>query len=41
MKKTLAILMAGATVWTACESGPKFRVEGTVEDAKDSMLYLV
>ena len=33
--------MAGATVWTACESGPKFRVEGTVEDAKDSMLYLV
>ena len=28
-------------MWTACDRAPKFQVEGTIEGAKDSMLYLV
>ena len=39
MKKTLAIWMAGAMMLTACDKAPKFQVEGTIEGAKDSMLY--
>ncbi len=30
-----------ALIMTACGNGEQFRVEGTIEDAKDSMLYLV
>lgn len=41
MKKILTMLVAGATMWTACDRAPKFQVEGTIEGAKDSMLYLV
>ncbi|MBP5374931.1 MAG: DUF4369 domain-containing protein [Bacteroidaceae bacterium] len=40
MKKIFAICMAGALMWTSCERGPKFRVEGTIEGAEDSVLYL-
>ena len=40
MKKTLAILcVAGALMMTSCDNTPKFQVEGTIEGAKDSMLY--
>ena len=40
MKKSLAIIAAGAIVLTACDNTPKFQVEGTIEGAKDSILYL-
>lgn len=40
--KTPWIKMAlAALIMTACGNGEQFRVEGTIEDAKDSMLYLV
>lgn len=41
MKKTFAIWMAGAALLTACDKTPKFQVEGTIEGAKDSVLYLM
>ncbi|MDE6722257.1 MAG: DUF4369 domain-containing protein, partial [Bacteroidaceae bacterium] len=40
--KTPWIKMAlTALIMTACGKGEQFRVEGTIEEAKDSMLYLV
>ena len=39
MKKTLTMIVAGALMLVACDKGPKFCVEGTIEGAKDSMLY--
>ena len=40
MKKILTIVMAaGLLVLAACNKRPTFRVEGTIEGAKDSMLY--
>jgi len=40
MKNRLTIWMAGAMMLAACDKAPKFQVEGTIEGAKDSMLYL-
>lgn len=34
------MIVAGALVWASCDNAPKFQVEGTIEGAKDSMLYL-
>ena len=39
MKKFLTTIMAGAMMLAACDKAPKFQVEGTIEGAKDSMLY--
>lgn len=39
MKKILTIITVGALMLAACDNTPKFRVEGTIEGAKDSMLY--
>ncbi len=39
MKKILTIITVGALMLAACDSTPKFRVEGTIEGAKDSILY--
>ena len=40
MKKILTIVMAaGLLVLAACNKRPTFRVEGTIEGAKDSMLF--
>ncbi len=39
MKKTLTMIAAGALMLAACDNTPKFSVEGTIEGAKDSMLY--
>ena len=40
MKKILTLIMTGARMLAACDKAPKFQVEGTIEGAKDSMLYL-
>ncbi len=40
MKKILTMITAGAMMMAACDKAPKFCVEGTIEGAKDSMLYL-
>ena len=40
MKKILTLIMTGAMMLAACDKAPKFQVEGTIEGAKDSMLYL-
>ena len=39
MKKILTIIAVGAMMLVACDKAPKFQVEGTIEGAKDSMLY--
>lgn len=39
MKKIFTIIAVGALMLIACDNTPKFRVEGTIEGAKDSMLY--
>lgn len=39
MKKTLTLIAAGALLMMSCDKTPKFHVEGTIEGAKDSMLY--
>ena len=39
MKKILTIITVGAMMLVACDKTPKFQVEGTIEGAKDSMLY--
>ncbi|MBQ6965309.1 MAG: AhpC/TSA family protein [Bacteroidaceae bacterium] len=39
MKKILNMIAAGAIVLASCDQAPKFHVEGTIEEAKDSMLY--
>ena len=39
MKKTLTIITVGTMMLMACNKVPKFQVEGTIEGAKDSMLY--
>ena len=39
MKKILTMIAAGALMLSACDNAPKFLVEGTIEGAKDSMLY--
>ena len=39
MKKIFTIIAVGALMLVACDNTPKFRVEGTIEGAKDSMLY--
>ncbi len=41
MKKTLTMIAAGLMMLTACDKEPKFCVEGTIEGAKDSMLYFI
>ena len=33
------MITAGAMMMASCDKSPKFRVEGTIEGAKDSMLY--
>lgn len=38
-KKTLTIIVTGAMLMASCDKTPKFHVEGTIEGAKDSMLY--
>ena len=40
MKKTFFYLLAIAAVVWSCDSTPKFRIEGTITDAEDSVLYL-
>jgi peroxiredoxin/RNase H-fold protein (predicted Holliday junction resolvase) len=40
MKKILPLIVTGAMMLAACDKAPKFQVEGTIEGAKDSMLYL-
>ena len=40
MKKTLSLIAAGMLMMTSCDNTPKFQVEGKIEGAKDSMLYL-
>ena len=40
MKKVLTLIVTGAMMLAACDKAPKFQVEGTIEGAKDSMLYL-
>ena len=40
MKKILTLIVTGAMMLAACDKAPKFQVEGTIEGAKDSMLYL-
>ena len=39
MKKILTIITVGTMMLVACDKAPKFQVEGTIEGAKDSMLY--
>lgn len=39
MKKILTMIAAGGMMLVACDNTPKFCVEGTIEGAKDSMLY--
>ena len=39
MKKLLTTIATGAMMLAACEKAPQFHVEGTIEGAKDSMLY--
>lgn len=39
MNKILTTIIAGAMMLVACDKAPKFQVEGTIEGAKDSMLY--
>jgi peroxiredoxin len=38
--KYIAVLIAGMAALSSCDNSPKFHVEGTIEDAKGSMLYL-
>lgn len=41
MKKSFSIIAIIAAVFlSSCDKGPKFNVEGTIENAEDSMLYL-
>ncbi len=40
MKKILPFIAAGAFFLASCDNTPKFHIEGTIEDAADSMLYL-
>lgn len=40
MKKILPFIAAGAFFLASCDNSPKFHVEGTIEEATDSMLYL-
>ncbi len=40
MKKILTLIVTGAMMLAACDKAPKFQVEGTIEGAKDSILYL-
>ena len=40
MKKTFFYLLAIAAVVWSCDSTPKFRIEGTITDSEDSVLYL-
>lgn len=35
------MIVAGAMMLAACDKAPKFHVEGTIGEAKDSMLYLL
>lgn len=39
MKKILNIIAAGVLVLTSCDNTPKLNIEGTIEGAKDSILY--
>ena len=39
MKKILITIAAGILVLSSCDNTPKFHVEGTIEGAKDSMLF--
>ena len=38
--KKIALLIGAAALFAACDNSPKFNVEGTIEEAQDSMLYL-
>lgn len=38
--KKISFFIAAAALFAACDNGPKFHVEGAIEGAKDSMLYL-
>lgn len=38
--KKISLFIAAAALLAACDNTPKFHVEGTIEEAKDSMLYL-
>ena len=39
MKKVLTMIAFGALIMASCDNAPKFCVEGTIEGAKDSILY--
>lgn len=39
MKKTI-FFVAACTILTACDNTPQFKVNGCIEDAQDSILYL-
>ena len=41
MKRTYIAICAAAIALASCDSTPKFSVEGTISNAKDSTLYLV
>lgn len=38
--KYIAVIIAGATALVSCDNTPKFHVDGTIEEADGSMLYL-
>lgn len=38
--KKIPVLIAVAALFAACDNSPKFHVEGTIEGAQDSVLYL-
>lgn len=38
--KKIPVLIAAAALFAACDNSPKFHVEGTIEGAQDSVLYL-
>lgn len=38
--KKITFFIAAMAVLASCDNSPKFQVEGTIENAKDSMLYL-
>jgi hypothetical protein len=39
MKKVLTMIAFGALIMASCDNAPKFCVDGTIEGAKDSILY--
>lgn len=40
MKKIYSLITLGALMLASCDNTPKFHIEGTIEEAQDSMLYL-